>query len=586
MIAHSQLAPLPSELPFQIVSKTIGQGAYAWQVLVDFQMPALADGASSIKKGQIPGRPQIFAVKFIHKAFALRHGHVTKKQLDLEISLHKYLGSHAHIVEFFQAGEDPTWRWIAMELAEGGDLFDKIEADVGVGEDVAHLYFRQLVGAVAFMHAKGVGHRDLKPENVLLSRDGDLKIADFGLATMFEYRGQRKLCTSSCGSPPYTAPEVVACGPGGNKTPGQGYYGDLVDIWSCGIVLFVLLVGNTPWDEPRMQSHEFAEFVRSNGRPEGDELWARLPVSTLSLLRGMLRVDPASRFRLADVRSHPWFTRQNRHLGPDGRLADGVAMATDMFGRMRVDFAADPLAGSQKRAEHATQIYQPSTNGGGDAMDLDSQPPSKLASTQPDTPSAELAFDWETAPRLAGAVSASQPTTDDPDHVRGAASAAGRHQPPPSSLTHQSQSLAMLEEDPTLSQFSQSGPVLPLSCSQLARRFGDVLPSHSLTRFVSAWPLPALLEALVHALRRLNVPVADPSANGAGNGSGGVPGAWMRVRTVDDRKGRLSGDVVVESGEGGLCQVVFVKAKGDPVEWRRFFKRVVVLCEGAVLRPA
>ena len=74
-----------------------------------------------------------------------------------------------------------------MELAEGGDLFDKIESDVGVGEDVAHLYFTQLISAMTYMHSKGVGHRDLKPENILLSAEGNLKIADFGLATLFEY---------------------------------------------------------------------------------------------------------------------------------------------------------------------------------------------------------------------------------------------------------------------------------------------------------------------------------------------------------------------------------------------------------------
>lgn len=108
----------------------------------------------------------------------------------MEVTVHKHIGDHRNIISFFHTGEDPTWRWIAMELAEGGDLFDKIEADEGVGEDIAHLYFTQLISAVSYMHSKGVGHRDIKPENVLLSADGNLKIADFGLATVFEYNGK------------------------------------------------------------------------------------------------------------------------------------------------------------------------------------------------------------------------------------------------------------------------------------------------------------------------------------------------------------------------------------------------------------
>ena len=126
-----------------------------------------------------------------------------------------------------------------MELAEGGDLFDKIEADQGVSEDIAHAYFTQLINAVGYMHSKGVGHRDIKPENVLLSADGNLKLADFGMATLFEYHGKRKMAVTTCGSPPYVAPEVLT--PvivNGAKT--VKYCADQADIWSCGVVLFGL----------------------------------------------------------------------------------------------------------------------------------------------------------------------------------------------------------------------------------------------------------------------------------------------------------------------------------------------------------
>ena len=436
-----------------------------------------------------------------------------------------------------------------MELAEGGDLFDKIESDVGVGEDIAHLYFTQLVSAVSYMHSKGVGHRDIKPENILLSAEGNLKIADFGLATLFSYQGVRKICKTSCGSPPYTAPEVVSCDPVTAKKSTEGYYGDIVDIWSCGVVLFVLLVGNTPWDEPLPRSYEFNEYIQTNGRPD-DELWHNLPSDTLSLLRGMMRVDPSTRFSIDDVRRHPWFTRQNPHLAPDGKMTNPLAVATQMFENMRIDFSQDPLAPSHS---------QRSTT----SMDID--PPSfpKLASTQPETPTNDIVFDWERPPRLVAlaGVSASQPSANDA----------------PLTITLEDR----LNEEPSFSQFSTT-PAVPISRTQFARQFHDIIPSHSLARFFSLWAFPALLPAIGEALHRLGVPVPMQSQTALERREESV---WIKVKTVDSRNCAMSGDIVVEQLGEGLMEVRFVKVKGDPVEWRRFFKRVVVLCRDAVYKP-
>jgi serine/threonine-protein kinase Chk1 len=84
--------------------------------------------------------------------------------------------------------------WIAMELADSGDLFEKIEADKGVGEDLAHFYFSQPISAISYMHSKGIAHRDMKPENVLLSAEGDLNLSGFGLAALLKKGGKARLC--------------------------------------------------------------------------------------------------------------------------------------------------------------------------------------------------------------------------------------------------------------------------------------------------------------------------------------------------------------------------------------------------------
>lgn len=444
-----------------------------------------------------------------------------------------------------------------MELAEGGDLFDKIESDVGIGEDVAHLYFTQLISAVSYMHSKGVGHRDIKPENILLSAEGSLKIADFGLATLFLYNGMKKLCKTSCGSPPYTAPEVVTCDTRMAKKLGQGYSGDLVDIWSCGVVLFVLLVGNTPWDEPLDRSHEFNEYVKTNGQPD-DELWQNLPDETLSLLRGMMRVDPEERFSLAEVRCHPWFTRKNQYMSPDGKLENPIALATQMFESMKIDFSQDPMA--SQRSQRSV-----------DGMDIDSQDWNKnIASTQPETPINDLTFDWERPPRVmvTDGLSASQPIASRRLSLQNSYSWDDR-----------------MAEEPSFSQFSAT-PSVPLSRTQYARQFRDIVPSHSLTRFFSLWPLATLHPAVSEALHRLGVPTpALPQT--VAEGSEEV--TWIKIRTADSRNCPLHGDILIERMNTGMdhdmFEVNFVKVKGDPVEWRRFFKKIVVLCKDAVYKP-
>ena len=504
----------------------------------------IAEKPYSIKKAIPLDTPTpVFAVKFIHKDHAVRHGRLTLKQISMEISLHQHLGHHSNIVQFFQTGEDPAWRWIAMELAEGGDLFDKIESDVGVGEDIAQFYFTQLISAVEYMHSKGIGHRDIKPENILLSKEGDLKVADFGLATLFEYKGKTKLCTTSCGSPPYTAPEVVTCDAriGGMRKLETGYRGDLVDIWSCGVVLFVLLVGNTPWDEPLERSFEFDQYVKTEhgGLPD-DELWHNLPVEAVSLLKGMMRVKAEDRYSIAQVRRHPWIVTNNSYLGDKGRLENPVGLATEMFESMKIDFSQDPMASQRSQLS------------GGDAMDLDDGQGRNVNGLSMDhikSPTQDIMFDRERPSQ--GMAANTQSSVEE-----------------------------KLVEEPSMSQFS-STPQVPLTKTQFARQFGDILPNHSLNRFYSTWPIDqvhGVISAALHQLEMFDTRLAEH----------GNPIGSIKVRGMDTRNCPMSGDVVIENmheTDGQLLEVSLLKAKGDPVEWRRMFKRVVLLCKDVVFRP-
>ena len=459
---------------------------------------------------------------------------------------------------------------MALELAEGGDLFDKIEADEGVGEDIAHFYFTQLCNAISWCHGKGVAHRDIKPENMLLSGEGDLKLADFGLATKFfePKSGKRKVCGMVCGSPPYIAPEILEVGNVNSKRKNgedkTGYDPQVTDIWSCAIVLFVLLAGNTPWDSPVMaESYEYYDFVTSKGRPK-DELWTSVPNEALSLVRGMLKVDAEERFTMHDIQKHPWFTRQNPHLNEKGKAASPVGLATQMLESLHIDFSADVPASQQTPRQSQ-----------GDAMDIDSQPEhtawAKFASTQPETPVAEIAFDWEAPPRLGAGVSASQPLTNH-DRIQ-------------VNINHNL--MSQLSEDPSMSQFSAT-PSVPLTLTQQARVFKDIVPSHSLARFISVLTFAQLLPMLLSALHRLNVLVASPSQSAI---EGKEHSVRLRIKTADARQQPLHGDIVIErlgmttQGGGDVLEVRFIKAKGDPLGWRRLFKQVAVLCKDGIVVP-
>ncbi|KAJ2902458.1 Pkinase-domain-containing protein [Zalerion maritima] len=559
----SQLDPLPTDLPFRIISKTIGRGAYA-----------------SIKKAvPLDADTPIFAVKFIHKTYATKQGRISAKQIAMEVSLHSHIGQHANIIEWFATGEDDVWRWIAMEYASGGDLFDKIEADVGVSDTVAQIYFSQLVAGVSFVHSKGVAHRDLKPENILLSEGGDLKIADFGMATMFAYQGQRKMSSTICGSPPYVAPEVLTCARAPRRE-GRKYDPEQADIWSCGVILFVLLVGNTPWDQPTEESWEFVEYVKTGGH-SSDELWQRVPADAQSLLRGMLAIDSSKRFNMQRIRQHPWFSRSNPLMMENGRMKDPLQVATLMLSKLRIDFDK-PVP---RNGGNASQ----------DAMDTD--PVGGISSTQPEPMLQDPFFDFDcrlntNAPTLGNlsanrisAFSSTRPTTS---HNIGGISATqpvGGHGMGVTSGSARE----ILDSEPGLSQFSQT-PGVSLTLTQRARQFRDLVPEQRFTKFLSASPPHHLISLLVDALHNLSVPL--PSNLPEPEMSPSAPYVWMvKIRAMDGRKQSMHGEIVVDryylGGEfgGELLEVRFLKMKGDPLEWRRFFKRVAVLCRDGVFKP-
>jgi len=156
-----------------------------------------------------------------------------------EICIHRML-KHENIIKFYGSRREDSMQYMFLEYAAGGELFDRIEPDVGMPAQEAQKYFRELTHGMEYLHSKGVTHRDLKPENLLLDGNDVLKITDFGMATLFRHQGKERELDRRCGTKPYMAPEVLT----------RPYNAEPADIWSCGVILVALLAGECLQEYP------------------------------------------------------------------------------------------------------------------------------------------------------------------------------------------------------------------------------------------------------------------------------------------------------------------------------------------------
>ncbi|GJN33991.1 hypothetical protein PR202_gb22622 [Eleusine coracana subsp. coracana] len=231
------------------------------------------------------------AIKVIDKA-RLRRTEGMVEQLRREISIMR-LVRHPHVVGIREVLASRSRVFVVMEYARGGELFAKV-ARGRLSEDHARRYFQQLVAAVGFCHSRGVAHRDLKPENLLLDEEGRLKVTDFGLAALPEQLRHDGLLHTQCGTPAYVAPEVLRK---------RGYDGARADLWSCGVVLYVLLCGFLPF-----QHDNYVKMYQKIFKAEY-QVPPWLSGDARRLIARLLVVDPAKRASVAEIMCTPWFKK-------------------------------------------------------------------------------------------------------------------------------------------------------------------------------------------------------------------------------------------------------------------------------------
>lgn len=198
-------------------------------------------------------------------------------------------------------------RYLVLEYVEGGELFHYITENGPLQEFEAVKLFRQILAGLGYCHRFGICHRDLKPENILLDSQGNVKLADFGMAALQPAGYWLK---TSCGSPHYAAPEIVR---------GEDYRGDKADLWSCGIILFALLTSYLPFDD-QDDIRNTLKLVKT----AKVEIPSDVSPEAADLIHKILQKKPEKRIDMADVWKHPLLRRyecldpvmSNPYIGP------------------------------------------------------------------------------------------------------------------------------------------------------------------------------------------------------------------------------------------------------------------------------
>ncbi|XP_076890919.1 CBL-interacting serine/threonine-protein kinase 6-like [Bidens hawaiensis] len=280
------------------------------------------------------------AMKLIAKEKVIKVG--MTDQIKREISVMKMV-RHPNIVELHEVMASKSNIYFAMELVRGGELFSKIEKG-RLREDVARSYFQQLISAVDFCHSRGVFHRDLKPENLLFDEEGNLKVTDFGLSAFTDHLRQDGLLHTTCGTPAYVAPEVI-----GKK----GYDGAKADIWSCGVILYVLLAGFLPFQDENLIAM-YKKIYRGDFKcPPWFSSDAR------RLITKLLDPNPNSRITISKIMDSAWFKKATqkkpKFLEDEGvnnlKGKDGETLNAFHIISLSEGFDLSPLFEEKKREE-------------------------------------------------------------------------------------------------------------------------------------------------------------------------------------------------------------------------------------------
>ncbi|KAG5855040.1 phosphorylase b kinase gamma catalytic chain, liver/testis isoform [Anguilla rostrata] len=228
-----------------------------------------------------------------------------------EIHILKVVSGHPSIITLIDSYESATFIFLVFDLMRRGELFDYLTEKVTLSEKEARNIMRALLEAVQYLHSVNIVHRDLKPENILLDDQGHIKLSDFGFSVQLQPKEKLR---ELCGTPGYLAPEILKCSMD-ETHPG---YGQEVDLWACGVILFTLLAGSPPfWHRKQMlMLRMIMEGRYQFSSPE----WDDRSDTVKDLISRLLVVEPSVRLTAEQSLAHPFFRQyqreEMRHFSP------------------------------------------------------------------------------------------------------------------------------------------------------------------------------------------------------------------------------------------------------------------------------
>nr|XP_046214062.1 serine/threonine-protein kinase BRSK2 isoform X4 [Oncorhynchus gorbuscha] len=228
-------------------------------------------------------------------------------KVEREIAILKLI-EHPHVLKLHDVYENKKYLYLVLEHVSGGELFDYLVKKGRLTPKEARKFFRQIISALDFCHSHSICHRDLKPENLLLDEKNNIRVADFGMASL---QVGDSLLETSCGSPHYACPEVIR---------GEKYDGRKADVWSCGVILFALLVGALPFDDDNLRN--LLEKVKLGVF----HMPHFIPPDCQNLLQGMIEVDATKRLTLEHIQKHNWYIGGKNEPEPEQPVPRKVAV--------------------------------------------------------------------------------------------------------------------------------------------------------------------------------------------------------------------------------------------------------------------